>query len=297
MQADGWHRDAHVQGAAGAVGGPACRFEEAGGGRVLFEYPGAGGVEAVLGHRCGGGVQEPAAVAVAPLVLGDAQLVELGVGAGPQARIGGRAERGEPGDHAITRRVRGDRHEHAVPGCRRAGQRGCPVVPPPPYGILTGYVRENRVRHETLVPGSPPADLDAGQIRGVARPGVLDPVQESAGPSRLMSRAAPVEAEVASAAKSCSAGLTGRRRSRGREEPSSALIVSALARSSASGTARVSSRRGMSISTLSPSWTSAIGPPKAASGAAWQTDRPEVPPENRPSVIRAQARPRPRPLR
>ena len=38
-------------------------------------------------------------------------------------------------------------------------------------------------------------------------------------------------------------------------------------------------------------------PPAAASGATWQTDRPDVPPENRPSVISAQARPRPLPLR
>ena len=42
---------------------------------------------------------------------------------------------------------------------------------------------------------------------------------------------------------------------------------------------------------------SAIIPPAAASGATWQTDRPDVPPENRPSVISAQARPRPLPLR
>ena len=53
----------------------------------------------------------------------------------------------------------------------------------------------------------------------------------------------------------------------------------------------------MSISTMSPSSASAITPPAAASGAAWQMDSPEVPPENRPSVTSAQARPSPLPLR
>ena len=42
---------------------------------------------------------------------------------------------------------------------------------------------------------------------------------------------------------------------------------------------------------MSPFSASAMGPPAAASGATWQIDRPEVPPENRPSVISAQARP------
>jgi len=53
----------------------------------------------------------------------------------------------------------------------------------------------------------------------------------------------------------------------------------------------------MSIVIRSPSWISAIIPPEAASGAIWQMDSPEVPPENRPSVMSAQARPRPLPLR
>ena len=53
----------------------------------------------------------------------------------------------------------------------------------------------------------------------------------------------------------------------------------------------------MSITTVSPFSASAIVPPAAASGATWQIDRPEVPPENRPSVISAQARPSPLPLR
>ena len=53
----------------------------------------------------------------------------------------------------------------------------------------------------------------------------------------------------------------------------------------------------MSITIVSPSATSAITPPAAASGAMWQIDSPEVPPENRPSVISAQARPSPFPFR
>jgi hypothetical protein len=36
-------------------------------------------------------------------------------------------------------------------------------------------------------------------------------------------------------------------------------------------------------------YTDAMRPPAAAYGATWQIDRPEVPPENRPSVISAQA--------
>ena len=43
----------------------------------------------------------------------------------------------------------------------------------------------------------------------------------------------------------------------------------------------------MSISIVSPSSTSAIAPPAAASGETWPIDRPEVPPEKRPSVISA----------
>jgi hypothetical protein len=53
----------------------------------------------------------------------------------------------------------------------------------------------------------------------------------------------------------------------------------------------------MLISTRSPSSASAIAPPAAASGATWQIDSPDVPPENRPSVMSAQARPRPLPFR
>jgi hypothetical protein len=48
----------------------------------------------------------------------------------------------------------------------------------------------------------------------------------------------------------------------------------------------------MSISIMSPSATRAMAPPAAASGETWPIDRPEVPPENRPSVIRAHSLPR-----
>jgi hypothetical protein len=52
-------------------------------------------------------------------------------------------------------------------------------------------------------------------------------------------------------------------------------------------------RAGMSISIMSPSCTRPMVPPAAASGLTWPIDRPEVPPENRPSVKSAQALPRP----
>ncbi len=42
-----------------------------------------------------------------------------------------------------------------------------------------------------------------------------------------------------------------------------------------------------SIDMVSPSFTNAIGPPAAASGATCPIHGPLVPPENRPSVIRA----------
>ena len=50
---------------------------------------------------------------------------------------------------------------------------------------------------------------------------------------------------------------------------------------------------GMSISIRSPSCTRPITPPDAASGETWPIDSPEVPPENRPSVNKAQAFPSP----
>ena len=49
----------------------------------------------------------------------------------------------------------------------------------------------------------------------------------------------------------------------------------------------------MSISIVSPSSTSPMRPPSAASGETWPIESPEVPPEKRPSVMSAQALPRP----
>ena len=48
---------------------------------------------------------------------------------------------------------------------------------------------------------------------------------------------------------------------------------------------------------LSPSLTNAMGPISAASGETWPMQRPLVPPENLPSVIRAQSRSSPLPHR
>ena len=45
--------------------------------------------------------------------------------------------------------------------------------------------------------------------------------------------------------------------------------------------------RSTSITMRSPSRTNAIGPPSTASGATWPTQKPWVPPENRPSVTSA----------
>ena len=56
-------------------------------------------------------------------------------------------------------------------------------------------------------------------------------------------------------------------------------------------------RAGMSIAIGSPSSTSAIAPPAAASGETWPIERPDVPPEKRPSVTSAQLVPSPRALR
>ena len=43
----------------------------------------------------------------------------------------------------------------------------------------------------------------------------------------------------------------------------------------------------------SPLRTKPIAPPAAASGEQWPIDKPDVPPEKRPSVNRAQALPKP----
>src|SRR5205807_2668297 len=64
---------------------------------------------------------------------------------------------------------------------------------------------------------------------------------------------------------------------------------------SSAGTSRSSRRFGTSMVIMSPSRTTAIGPPFAASGATWPIEIPWVAPENRPSVIRATSSPRPWP--
>ena len=56
------------------------------------------------------------------------------------------------------------------------------------------------------------------------------------------------------------------------------------------------SGHGTSITMRSPSATKAMGPPSTASGATWPMQNPWVPPENRPSVSRAQSPPRPAPF-
>ncbi len=70
--------------------------------------------------------------------------------------------------------------------------------------------------------------------------------------------------------------------------------ASRRAASVASSTRSSMERFGMSMRMRSPSSTSAMVPPDAASGEAWPIDRPDVPPEKRPSVISAQVLPRPR---
>ena len=55
-------------------------------------------------------------------------------------------------------------------------------------------------------------------------------------------------------------------------------------------------RLGMSMSIMSPSRIKAMAPPSAASGEAWPMERPDVPPENRPSVKSAHCLPSPRAL-
>lgn len=52
-------------------------------------------------------------------------------------------------------------------------------------------------------------------------------------------------------------------------------------------------RASVSISMMSPSSMMAIGPPAAASGETWPIQRPRVPPEKRPSVMRAALMPAP----
>ena len=66
--------------------------------------------------------------------------------------------------------------------------------------------------------------------------------------------------------------------------------------STSAETSRSSLRFGRSIRIGSPSFTSAIGPPRAASGVTYPIAGPCVAPENRPSVTRAQLFPRPAPI-
>ena len=60
------------------------------------------------------------------------------------------------------------------------------------------------------------------------------------------------------------------------------------ASSSSSETSSVSVPASMSMEMTSPSWTSAMGPPAAASGLTCPMAGPLVAPEKRPSVISAQ---------
>src|SRR6266540_2697270 len=65
--------------------------------------------------------------------------------------------------------------------------------------------------------------------------------------------------------------------------------------SSASSTSRSRRRVSTSSTIVSPSSTSAMGPPTVASGATWPTANPCEAPENRPSVTSATSRPSPAP--
>ena len=68
-----------------------------------------------------------------------------------------------------------------------------------------------------------------------------------------------------------------------------ALHAAMRSANSASLMRRLIERDVMSMSIMSPLRTMPISPPEAASGDTWPIDRPEVPPEKRPSVIKAQA--------
>jgi hypothetical protein len=72
-----------------------------------------------------------------------------------------------------------------------------------------------------------------------------------------------------------------------------ASIAARRRASSSSDSATLMLRLGISISMMSPFSTRPMAPPDAASGDAWPIDRPEVPPEKRPSVSSAQTLPRP----
>ena len=68
-----------------------------------------------------------------------------------------------------------------------------------------------------------------------------------------------------------------------------------LAASSSSETFTSSLWLSMSMEMMSPSSTSAMGPPTWPSGHTWPMEAPLDAPENRPSVIRATVEPRPIP--
>ena len=72
-----------------------------------------------------------------------------------------------------------------------------------------------------------------------------------------------------------------------------ASIVARRAASVSSDTRRSMVRFGISMRMRSPASTRPMAPPSAASGEAWPMDRPEVPPEKRPSVSSAQDLPSP----
>ena len=123
------------------------------------------------------------------------------------------------------------------------------------------------------------------------RPGVR-------GPSHGTSRAAPVSAER----RHRGVGAQGGGAPRGRGPPATSRRrrprgARGARPATSSGTSRVIVRFGMSISIASPSSTRRDDAAGAASGETCPIDRPEVPPEKRPSVISAHAFPSPRPLR
>src|SRR5579863_8960142 len=290
------HLDSHIEAGPAAVRRPARGLEERDPCLVARERPGVPGAEPVLGERVGHGVQQPLVV---PARRGGdhVQLVKLAVGGRPQVVVAGGPGRREP--EQVRRARLGDRHVHPVLRRRRRADRV-----PPPRGPLRGRLRagqllDHGVRHQPGERRAPARDLHLSQPGRVRRAGRPDePAGHAPGaPSPEMSRAAPVDAEVASAAYTWSAALTARCLAAGRYEPSAASSACLRSASTSSGTSSRSSLRGMSMTIVSSSCTSAMTPPLAASGEICPIDNPEVPPENRPSVISAHARPRPFPLR
>src|SRR6185436_4508050 len=112
-------------------------------------------------------------------------------------------------------------------------------------------------------------------------------------------RTAPRAALVVSAAYAFNAIVTLRARFLAGFQASTprASMASRRWASVASSTTRLIEREGMSILIRSPSSTRPINPPSAASGERCPIDRPDEPPEKRPSVTSAQTFPRPFDLR